>query len=117
MAKLSLALTSALAASAAAFAPSNAGGRQSTTSLNAEGIWDPMGFYNLEESADTFPNMFPKPQFLEEAEIKHGRQAMLGWTGIWATHQVRSTLRYYLCLCHLFENKTTLSFLNSTIVD
>jgi hypothetical protein len=86
MAKLSLALAAALAASAAAFAPANVGVRQST-SLNAEGIWDPMGFYNLEDSADTFPNMFPRQQFLDEAELKHGRQAMLAWTGIWATHE------------------------------
>jgi hypothetical protein len=46
-----------------------------------------MGFYNLEDSADTFPNMFPRQQFLDEAELKHGRQAMLAWTGIWATHE------------------------------
>mmetsp|Transcript_24133 Transcript_24133/g.23182 ORF Transcript_24133/g.23182 Transcript_24133/m.23182 type:complete len:210 (-) Transcript_24133:292-921(-) len=86
MAKLSLALTATLAASAAAFAPSNVSVRQST-SLNDAEIWDPMGLYNLEGAADTFPNMFPKQQFIDEAEIKHGRQAMLAWTGIWATHQ------------------------------
>merc|ERR1712107_241313 len=33
------------------------------------------------------PEMFPDVQFLQEAEIKHGRQAMIAWTGIWATHQ------------------------------
>ena len=37
------------------------------------------------EAFDTFPNMFPNEQFLKEAEIKHGRQAMLAWTGVWAT--------------------------------
>ncbi|KAL3893491.1 MAG: hypothetical protein SGARI_008140 [Bacillariaceae sp.] len=26
--------------------------------------------------------MFPNAQFLKEAEIKHGRQAMLAWTGV-----------------------------------
>jgi hypothetical protein len=44
-----------------------------------------MGFYTLSEAADTFPNMFPKGQFLDESEIKHGRMAMLAWTGVWAT--------------------------------
>jgi len=91
MAKLSLALAAALAASATAFAPSTVG--PSTTALSATGyeetggeMWDPLGLYNLEDAADTFPNMFPKSQFIEEAEIKHGRMAMLGWTGVWATH-------------------------------
>jgi hypothetical protein len=32
--------------------------------------------------------MFPSKQYLDESEIKHGRQAMLAWTGIWATHEV-----------------------------
>jgi len=31
--------------------------------------------------------MFPKSQFLQEAEIKHGRMSMLAWTGVWATHE------------------------------
>jgi hypothetical protein len=90
MAKLSLALAATLAASAAAFAPSTVG--KATTSLSAatggEPAWDPLGLYNLEDSADTFPNMFPKSQFIDEAEIKHGRMAMLAWTGVWATHVV-----------------------------
>ena len=41
------------------------------------------------EAFDTFPNMFPDEQFLKAAEIKHGRQAMLAWTGVWATSTVR----------------------------
>jgi len=101
MAKLSLALA-ALVASASAFAPQTSG--PATSALNGraspfifgeadmkdDSIWDPMGLYELGsgEAFDTFPNMFPDKQFLEEAEIKHGRQAMLAWTGIWATHQV-----------------------------
>jgi hypothetical protein len=49
------------------------------------------------ESFDTFPNMFPNVQYLQESEIKHGRQAMLAWTGVWATHEVRCCLwlRYF----------------------
>ena len=43
------------------------------------------------EAFDTFPNMFPNEQFLKESEIKHGRQAMLAWTGVWATSQVSQT--------------------------
>jgi len=52
--------------------------------------WDPMGFGNLKDVFDnsqTFTNMFPDKQFLQTAEIKHGRQCMLAWTGVWATTQ------------------------------
>jgi len=93
MANLSLALIAALASSASAFAPSKVAAP--TTALSATGfeetggeMWDPLGLYNLEDAADTFPNMFPKSQFIDEAEIKHGRMAMLAWTGVWATHVV-----------------------------
>jgi len=92
MVKLSLALTAAFAATTTAFSPSSL--VKPTTSLKAATgfeetggeMWDPLSLYTLEDSADTFPNMFPKGQFLEEAETKHGRMAMLGWTGVWATH-------------------------------
>eukprot|EP00558_Chaetoceros_sp_UNC1202_P007921 CAMPEP_0197246746 /NCGR_PEP_ID=MMETSP1429-20130617/21019_1 /TAXON_ID=49237 /ORGANISM="Chaetoceros sp., Strain UNC1202" /LENGTH=212 /DNA_ID=CAMNT_0042707483 /DNA_START=26 /DNA_END=664 /DNA_ORIENTATION=- len=91
MAKLSLALAAALAASASAFAPSSVS--KSTTTLSATGFeevggkaWDPLSLGQLEDANDTFPNMFPKSQFLQEAEIKHGRMCMLAWTGVWATH-------------------------------
>jgi len=52
-------------------------------------IWDPMSFHKLGtgKSFDTFPNMFPHMQFLQEAETKHARACMLAWTGIWATHK------------------------------
>ena len=89
MVKLSLAISAALAATATAFAPTTVG--PATTALKsteAEEIWDPLSFYTFEDSADTFPNMFPKSQFLNEAEIKHGRMSMLAWTGVWATHVV-----------------------------
>ena len=93
MAKLSLALAAALAASTSAFAPNSA--PASTTFLSATGFeevggepWDPLSLGKLEDAADTFPNMFPRTQFLQEAEIKHGRMSMLAWTGVWATHVV-----------------------------
>jgi len=44
-----------------------------------------MGFSKMHEIKGAFPGMFPHPQFLEEAEIKHGRMSMLAWTGVWAT--------------------------------
>jgi len=47
--------------------------------------FDPMGFSKMHEIKGAFPNMFPHTQFLEEAEIKHGRMSMLAWTGVWAT--------------------------------
>jgi|Transcript_31244 hypothetical protein len=89
MAKLSLAALAALVASTAAFAPTQNAGRVQTAMKASAEIWDPMGLYELGEGKafDTFPNMFPSKQYLDESEIKHGRQAMLAWTGIWATHE------------------------------
>jgi len=96
MTKLTSAVLASLAASTVAFAPQQAAVSKSTA-LNAKGFeevggvpFDPLGLAKLGtgESFDTFPNMFPNEQFLKEAEIKHGRQAMLAWTGVWATHQV-----------------------------
>ena len=97
MAKFSAALIASLVASASAFAPQQPAASQPST-LEATGFeevggvpFDPLNLAKLGtgESFDTFPNMFPDIQFLQEAEIKHGRQAMIAWTGIWATHQVR----------------------------
>ena len=89
MAKLSLALLAALVASASAFAPQMA--VKQATSLKASEIWDPMGFYELGsgDAFDVFPGVFPDKQYLQASEVKHGRMAMLGWTGVWATTQVR----------------------------
>ena len=96
MAKISAVLLASFAASASAFAPQQSAVSQSS-SLQATGYeevggvpFDPLSLAKLGtgESFDTFPNMFPDVQFLQEAEIKHGRQAMLAWTGVWATHQV-----------------------------
>jgi hypothetical protein len=95
MAKVYATVFAALVASCAAFAPQQ--GAVSQTALNAgtKGLYtevggevfDPLSLAKLGtgEAFDTFPNMFPNEQFLKEAEIKHGRQAMLAWTGIWAT--------------------------------
>jgi hypothetical protein len=96
MAKLSAAVLAALVACSAAFAPTQMAASQ--TALKATGFeevggkaFDPLGLAKLGtgESFDTFANCFPNEQFLKEAEIKHGRQAMLAWTGVWATHEVR----------------------------
>ena len=95
MTKLTSAILASLVASSAAFAPQKAAVSQ--TALEAKGYeevggvpFDPLSLAKLGtgESFDTFPNMFPNEQFLKEAEIKHGRQAMLAWTGVWATHEV-----------------------------
>ena len=48
-------------------------------------FWDPLSLSKLGKEIDTFPSMFPDKQYLEEAEIKHGRMSMLAWTGVWAT--------------------------------
>jgi hypothetical protein len=90
MAKFTIAILAAVMASASAFVSQQVSAPK--TALNAaEGIWDPMGLAKLSEGEafDTFPGMFPKEQFMVAAEIKHGRQAMLAWTGVWATHEVR----------------------------
>eukprot|EP00594_Rhizosolenia_setigera_P011591 CAMPEP_0178959582 /NCGR_PEP_ID=MMETSP0789-20121207/12390_1 /TAXON_ID=3005 /ORGANISM="Rhizosolenia setigera, Strain CCMP 1694" /LENGTH=209 /DNA_ID=CAMNT_0020642639 /DNA_START=63 /DNA_END=692 /DNA_ORIENTATION=+ len=86
MAKLNLALTAALVASASAFAPSSVPRTATTLKAAEDGVWDPLSLSELGKNIDTFPNMFPDQQFVLEAEIKHGRMAMLAWTGIWATH-------------------------------
>jgi hypothetical protein len=100
MAKLSAAVLAAVVASSAAFAPQQAAISQ--TALKATGFeevggvaFDPLGLAKLGngESFDTFPGVFPNEQFLKAAEIKHGRQAMLAWTGVWATHEVSIVLR------------------------
>lgn len=90
MAKFSLAVLSALVASASAFAPQKAGVKK--TSLKAADIFDPLGLYELGsgEAFDVFPGVFPEKQYLEASEAKHGRQAMLAWTGVWATSDVSS---------------------------
>uniref|UniRef100_A0A7S1V782 Plastid light harvesting protein n=1 Tax=Grammatophora oceanica TaxID=210454 RepID=A0A7S1V782_9STRA len=93
MAKFTVAVLSSLLASAIAFAPSQQS--RSSQNLMATGFeevggsaWDPMslGTLGTGEAFDTFPNMFPNKQYLQESEIKHGRMCMLAWTGIWATH-------------------------------
>jgi len=88
--KLSLISSLALVAAATAFAPT----QKATVSKTAlastkDEIWDPLNLYTLGngENFDTFPNMFPNEQFLDEAEIKHCRMSMLAWTGVWATSE------------------------------
>lgn len=98
MAKFSAALLASLVGSSVAFAPSQSANKNVALQAMTKGFeevggvpFDPLNLAKLGtgESFDTFPNMFPDVQFLKEAEIKHGRQAMLAWTGVWATHKVR----------------------------
>eukprot|EP00523_Entomoneis_sp_CCMP467_P009931 CAMPEP_0168738856 /NCGR_PEP_ID=MMETSP0724-20121128/11153_1 /TAXON_ID=265536 /ORGANISM="Amphiprora sp., Strain CCMP467" /LENGTH=281 /DNA_ID=CAMNT_0008786221 /DNA_START=66 /DNA_END=911 /DNA_ORIENTATION=+ len=86
MAKFTATVLATLVAGSSAFV-SQQPATFSTTLKAKEGVWDPMGLMELGsgEAFDTFPGMFPNEQFLREAEIKHGRQAMLAWTGVWAT--------------------------------
>jgi Chlorophyll A-B binding protein len=95
MAKFTAALLASLVASSSAFVSQTPAAVHSKTALQAtEGVWDPLGLYTLGngKAFDTFPNVFPNEQYLEASEIKHGRQAMLAWTGVWATSQVRSCI-------------------------
>jgi hypothetical protein len=93
MAKFTAALLVSLLAGTSAFVSQQSAGASRSALKASEGVWDPMGFLTLGEGEafDTFTNMFPKEQFLREAEIKHGRQAMLAWTGVWATSKVRNS--------------------------
>jgi hypothetical protein len=98
MVKLFISVLSSLCLSSAAFAPQTSVVR--STAINAFGgpvtgfeevggeVWDPLGLGKLGEKIDTFPNMFPDKQYMQESEIKQGRMAMLAWTGIWATTEV-----------------------------
>ena len=90
MAKLSLPIIASIVAGASAFAPAARPSARTSLKASDKGYWDPLGLYTLGEGTafDTFPNMFPAKQYLDDSEIKHGRMSMLAWTGIWATHQV-----------------------------
>lgn len=97
MAKLSAAVFAALVACSAAFVQQSAPARDTTVAalpawkLHEEGeVWDPLNLAKLSDGQafDTFPDCFPNQQFVQEAEIKHGRMAMLAWTGVWATSTV-----------------------------
>jgi Chlorophyll A-B binding protein len=87
-----VATIAALVASANAFVAPKASSVRSTTAVASSkaDYWDPLGLYELGsgKAFDTFPNVFPDKQYLEASEVKHGRQAMLAWTGIWATTEV-----------------------------
>ena len=117
MAKFSAALIASLIASSSAFAPQSQ--TVKSTAIQATGFeevggvaFDPLGLAKLGtgESFDTFPGVFPDIQYLQEAEIKHGRQAMIAWTGVWATHQVRREqyimtrvyILKYIYIIHIF---------------
>lgn len=96
-------LLALLATGVTAFAPQQQAAVSKTAlAASSEEIFDPLGLYTLGsgEAFDTFPNMFPKEQFLIEAETKHGRMAMLGWTGVWATHEVRALYPCRVRLCY-----------------
>jgi Chlorophyll A-B binding protein len=88
-----VAVIAALVASANAFvAPKASSVRTTSLASSTADYWDPLGLYELGsgKAFDTFPNVFPDKQYLEASEVKHGRQAMLAWTGIWATTEVSS---------------------------
>ena len=109
MAKFTAVLLASLASSSSAFVSQQAAtSLASTTALQAkEGVWDPLGLYTLGsgEAFDTFPNCFPNEQYLEASEVKHGRQAMLAWTGIWATTQVRACVGHEVFRCWRYCEK------------
>jgi hypothetical protein len=85
-----IAFLAALVGSANAFVAPKASVRTTSLASSKAEYWDPLGLYELGsgKAFDTFPNVFPDKQYLDASEVKHGRQAMLAWTGIWATTEV-----------------------------
>jgi hypothetical protein len=79
MAKLSLSVIAAMAAGASAFAPVAQTSAKASLKAADQGIWDPLQLYELGsgEAFDTFPNMFPAKQYLDDSEKKHGRMVCL----------------------------------------
>lgn len=92
-----LAILSALVASASAFVSPKVSSK-GTALASSTGVWDPLGLYELGSGSafDTFPGVFPDKQYLQASEVKHGRQAMLAWTGVWATTDVSSCFHSFL---------------------
>merc|ERR1719191_353510 len=59
------------------------GGVQAGDPMPGEGAWDPMGFSNIFDmiQGSEHAGVVPSQQWMREAEIKHGRVAMLAFTG------------------------------------
>ena len=59
------------------------GGVQAGDPMPGDGPWDPMGFSQIHGmvQGSEHAGVMPSPQWLREAEIKHGRVAMLAFTG------------------------------------
>jgi len=87
-------IVAATLASAAAFAPAPAPVVTSSAAASSldgmygadvetGGVWDPLSFSELHGlvAGSEHANLCPHPQWLREAEIKHGRVAMLAFTG------------------------------------
>jgi hypothetical protein len=77
------AASTALRAEAGASMKTMPGGVQAGDPMPGEGPWDPMGFSNIHANiqGSEHAGVFPAPQWMREAEIKHGRVAMLAFTG------------------------------------
>ncbi|KAL7539851.1 hypothetical protein ACHAWF_006521 [Thalassiosira exigua] len=86
---MKLAVLAALAGNAAAFAPSNIGAARATTSLDAKSTALP--FLDAPPNCEGYVGNagfdpfrfsdFAPVDFLREAELKHGRIAMMAWLG------------------------------------
>ena len=59
------------------------GGVEAGDPMPGTGAWDPMSFGELHDlvKGSEHAGVMPHPQWLREAEIKHGRVAMLAFTG------------------------------------
>ena len=84
---MKLSLLATLLGSAAAFAPSSNVARPATSLANAKEaeffevggeFFDPFGLGKMYQIEGSFPNMFPHPQFMNEADIKHWRGPAFG---------------------------------------
>ena len=77
------AASTALKAEAAASLKGMSGGVQAGDPMPGEGPWDPIGFSKLHENiqGSEHAGVIPSQQWMREAEIKHGRVAMLATIG------------------------------------
>merc|ERR1719482_229908 len=65
--------------------------------MPGEGPWDPIGFSKLHENiqGSEHAGVVPSQQWMREAELKHGRAAMLGIMAFSAAHFIPGSVPFF----------------------